>query len=366
MSIPAVQGHPLFTQALQYKWDEFNQINPTGFLRSFFKKNTTTAKEVSVAVRRGTQKVAVDIVRGSEGNRNEIRKHNLKIYVPPLFKEYFDATDIDHYDFMFGALQTGASNNQVAQAVRSAMEQTKPLKDKIERAYELQASQVFFDGIVELKNGDNIDYNRDADSFVVKEAGEYWTVDTVDPGKDLQTGAKFIKTKGRTSAGTFNVILGADALEAYLNNPLVQKRADNRRIDRMNIGMPEEVGDGAIFHGQDSYGDYKFNLWSYPQYYTNSNGVETPYVPADKFVMLPTSGAELLLSYAGVPHLVQTGNVAMPQVIQNIEGDYHMFSTVDDRAVKHEFGVQSAGLCVPVTIDMLYSGTVTNGGAVQG
>lgn len=355
-NINTVQGHPVFTQVLQAKWDELLTLKPTGFLRSFFKKETTSAKEISVAVRRGTEKIAVDVMRGSEGNRNELRKHSLKEFLPPYFKEYFDATDIDHYDVVFERLpEVGQNTGMIATAVRSALNQTKVLKDKIERAYELQAAQVFQTGIVTLKNGDNIDYKRKAGSMVAKTAPNYWTVDTVNPTVDLATAAKWIKTEGRTAAVEFNVIMGADALAAYLANPKVQAQADSRRIDRTKIGMPLEMGEGAIFHGQDSGEDYRFNIWSYPQYYDAAGGTRTPYIDANKVIILPVAGAEFVFSFAGVPFVVPTNNPVMPEVIQRFEGDYLLYSTVDDRTDKHEFGVKSAGLAVPVSVDQIYT-----------
>ncbi len=361
--IPTTQGYPVFTQALLAKFDELLRIKPTGFLRSFFTKKTTEAKLISIAVRRGTEKIAVDVLRGTEGNRNEIKKHNLKIFQPPYYREYFDATDIDHYDVVFGSL-AAPTQGQLIQAVQSAINQLKPLKDKIERALELQCSQVLNSGIVQLNTGDNIDYKRKADSMPTTAAGDLWSVDTVDPGIILSEGAKFIRTKGRTSASTFNVICGEAAFNAFINNPIVQKKGDLRRIALIDIGMPQDMGEGAEFHGQYSYGAYKFNIWTYPQFYDNASGVATPYVPTDNIFILPTVGAELDLSFAGVPKLVKTGNPVMPQVVQMTEGDFHVFSTVDDRAVKHEFGVASAGLAVPVSVDAMYSTNVadTSGG----
>lgn len=356
--IPTVQGHPVFTQSLQAKWDELLGLKPTGFLRSFFKKRTTSAKQISVAVRRGTRKIAVDVMRGSEGNRNEIRKHSLKEYLPPYYKEYFDATDIDHYDVVFERLpEIGNSTGMIAEAVRSALNQVEILKYKIERAYERQCSQVLQTGIVTLVNGDNIDYTRKAASIVVKAGGTEWTVATVNPTEDLADGAKFMKTEGKASVNEFHVIMGANALSGYLNNPKVQAIADNRRINRTNIGMPEDLGDGAVFHGQDSGRDYRFNIWSYPEYYEDPDnpGTEIPYIDDDLVIMIPVGGSEFVFSFAGVPFVVPTENPQMPQVIQRFEGDYLLYSTVDDRADKHEFGVKSAGVAVPVTVDQIYT-----------
>ena len=45
-------------------------VNVPSFLRSFFPVKTTASKYVSIEVQRGTEYAAVDVLRGTDGNRN--------------------------------------------------------------------------------------------------------------------------------------------------------------------------------------------------------------------------------------------------------------------------------------------------------
>ena len=92
--IPITEGRSVFTNVILAKWDELSELQAKGFLRSFFTKKTSTTLEVSVEVRRGTEKVAVDVLRGTNGNRNAISKSSEKIIVPPYFKEFIDITEL--------------------------------------------------------------------------------------------------------------------------------------------------------------------------------------------------------------------------------------------------------------------------------
>ena len=69
MAIPAVDGRALFTKKTVQVYKE--QISVKSFLRSFFTEVESLTKEVSIFVRRGTDKVAVDVSRHSDGNMNK-------------------------------------------------------------------------------------------------------------------------------------------------------------------------------------------------------------------------------------------------------------------------------------------------------
>jgi len=121
--IPASQARALFTQGLVDIYRE--QVKTTSFLRSFFPTEEFGTKYLSVEVERGFEKVAVDVTRGTEGNRNVFSKSTEKIWEPPLYDEFFDMTQLDLYDRLFtssgnisdtdfGALIAEASNRTYA------------------------------------------------------------------------------------------------------------------------------------------------------------------------------------------------------------------------------------------------------------
>lgn len=366
MAIPVQQARGIFTQQLIASWNELRELAPKSFLRSFFTQKTTDTKYVSIEVMRGTEKVAVDVFRGGEGNRNTFSKSSEKIFMPPFFHEYLDMTEFDKYDVMFGESVGNVSVGTIDSTIGQALEKLVVLRQKIERAYELQASQVLTSGIVTVNSGDNIDYKRKAASMVVNTAGEYWKVATVDPREQLKSAANFLRTVGKANSGVFNVVLGQRALTDLLSNPFInnEKIKDIKLID---LQMPQASATGQVLHGQLSAGSYIFNLWSYPENYDNSVGVSTPYVDDDYVYVLPATGLNLVFAFAGVPAIVKdTRNESFPELITSVAGDYVIGNYIDVAKKKHVFEIMSAGLAVPVSVDRFYSAKVTGTEVVGG
>lgn len=366
MAIPIQDARGVFTRQIVARWNELTELAPKGFLRSFFTKKTTDTKEISIEVMRGTEKIAADVMRGSEGNRNSFSKSAEKIFVPPFFKEYFDMTELDKYDLMFGMNATDVSAQTVASVIDAALEKTNILRYKIERRYELMAAQVLTSGICTLVSGDNIDFKRKAASMKVYTAGEYIKLATVDPRLYLKAGAEFLRTTGRSGSAVFNVILGSRALTDLLANPFITKEI-NSNIKLLELNMPQINSEGAAFHGQISCGPYICNLWSYPETYDDANGNAVDYINADYMIMLPTSGNQLVYSFAGVPMIVRDiRNAEFPEFITQTATDYALYNYLDARKMTHDFGVMSAGVPIPVAVDRIYSAKVTGTEVVGG
>lgn len=359
MSIPIQDARNVFTKRLVAAWNELLELSPKSFLRSFFTKKTTLSKEVSIEVIRGTEKIAVDVLRGTNGNRNTFSKAAEKIFVPPFYNEYFDATELDHYDNLFGMDATGISERQVIGMIEQALEKLNILKYKIERAYELQISQVFTDGIVQLVSGDNIDYKRKAGSMDVKSAPGYWTVDTINPIDDFKAGCSFLRQTGKAGDAEFIAILGQNTLMALLENPHI-KHDNITTVPLIDLKMPQVAATGGTYHGTLSAGPYKVHLWAYPEYYDNTSGTPTPYVNVDYVFLLPRNTGKFVLSYASVPAIIRdTRNAEFPEFIRQMESDYYINNYIDPVGKKHVFEILSAGLAIPVSVDRIYSMKVT-------
>lgn len=362
VNIPIQDARNVFTKRLIARWNELKELMPTGFLRSFFTVTTSDTKEVSIEVRRGTEKIAVDVYRGDNGNRNQISKHSERLYVPPFYNETLDATELDRYDLLFGMDVGTVSSRTVQSVIASALENLQILKKKIERSYELQAAQVFTNGIVQINAGDNIDFKRKAGSMVVKAAAGYWTVSTVDPRNDLSAGCKWLRQNGRAGDGEFMCILGDDAATAFISNPFI----DNDKIKTLpliELNMPQMNTEGGVYLGMIAAGSYRVHLWTYPQYYDNASGVSTPYVPTNQFFLLPRNSGRFVMAHASVPMLVRDiRNAEYPELISQMESDYVINNYIDPPKKKHVFEVLSAGLAVPVSIDRIYSAQVVGAG----
>ena len=347
-AIATTDARALFTKMLIDVYREKPQV--TGFLRSFFVDKIESTKELSIEVQRGTEKVAVDVIRGSIGNRNTFAKSSEKIFVPPFHREYFDATELSLYDRLFASTEIDAG--VFTSFLEQVSEKLSLIQDKIERAHEIQCANVLLTGIVQLVNGTNVDYKRKAGSLVASTAGNDWTIQTVDPYASLKEGSEFVRTEGKGQGAFYNVILGGLALDALLNNDIVKARADIRNFKLDDVRAPQKNSVGASLHGMVSAGSYNYMLWTYPEYYDNSGGVSTPYIDPKSIIVLPEN-PRFVMGFGAVPQLATSG-IGIKKG-KFIFGDY-----VDEREVSHVFDVKSAGLAIPVGVDQIYTAQVVS------
>lgn len=346
MTISTTDARALFTKKLIDVYRERPVV--MGFLRSFFVDKIESTKELSIEVQRGTEKVAVDVIRGSIGNRNQFAKSSEKIFVPPYYREYFDATDLSLYDRLFGSTEIDAG--VFTAFLEQVAEKLGMLQDKIERAQEIQCAQVFLTGIVELINGTNIDYKRKAASLVDLLAGNYWTTNTVDPNEVLEQGSEFVRTKGKGQGINYNVLLGSEAYNAYVNNDIVKERADIRNFALDAIRAPQRESTGGTLHGEVAAGSYKYRLWTYPEFFDNAAGDSVPYLDPKSIIILPEN-PRFSMGFAAVPQLVTDG-------IGVIKGKFIFGDYIDEREATHDYDIKSAGLAIPVGVDQIFTAQV--------
>jgi len=315
------------------------------FLRSFFPTVEETTKYLSIAVRRGSEMVAVDVTRGSEGNRNSFGKSTEKVIEPPYYREYFDATELDIYDRMFGDVSE-ISEATFITFMQDVSEKLLMLVDKIERAYELQCAQVLETGIVTVADGTNINFLRKAGSLV-DNTGTAWT-GANSPYTHFEAAGNFLRQVGKAQGGTLNAILGSTALNAFLDNSVVKARNDIKNMKLDDVRAPQRDSLGATLHGQISAGSYLVNLWAYPEFYDNASGVSTPYINPKKVIVLPEV-PKFKLGFAAVPQLLKAES---PRIIKGayVFGDYP-----DERLHAHIFDVRSAGVAIPTAVDQIYT-----------
>lgn len=331
----------LFSKEIIAVYNERKRV--TDFLRSFFTEKVTGSLNLSIEVRRGYEKIASDVIRGTEGNLNSFAKSTEKIFQPPYYRENFNETDLDLYDRLYGATQIDDST--FAQYVNNYVDKQMELEGKINRAYELQVSKVFETGIVTLADGSQIDYKRKSGSKV-NSASDYFATNTNDPFAIFESACTFIRKEGKYAGGTFNAILGATAFNKLQNNSIYKERLNlvNMKIDLLN--SPQMNAAGGVFHGTISAGPYLVNLWTYPQYYDLS-GTATPYINDKKVIVIPAQ-TEFVLGYAAVPQLL-TPNTPP------VKGKFIWKIFEDEFKAKRLVDVQSAGLAIPVAVDTIYT-----------
>lgn len=354
MAINIVQARSIATQTVIDVYRESAKV--TNFLRSFFEVKETASKEVSIEVRRTTEKVAVDVMRGGESNRNVNTDFSQKIWVPPYYSESIDHNSIRNYDLLWGMNAQTISAATMSDVIKDVAEELQELTNTIERAYELQSMQALEHGIVTLKNGDNIDFKRKGASKVDLGAGNYWTTATVDPTIALEAGINFIRVEGKSRGGTYTGIFGSEALRSMMENDKFMAKANLRRMDLIDLQMPKQFEDtGATFHGQIAVGSYRLNIWTYPQTYTNAAGSDVDYMNPKKVIILPIV-PRFKLAFGSVPQIVKDiKNSEYQQFISQGKGAYILGNYIDTAKKAHIFDVSSAGIVVPVAIDTIHT-----------
>lgn len=353
--MPTIQpsdARGIFTKALIALYNE--RVSPLNFGRSFFPTETTDTLEVSIEVMRDSEKVAVDVIRGANGNRNKFSRSSEKIFIPPYYREYFDQTDLDLYDRVFGSSGANPSVRTMSSFVETVSMKYAKLQDKIERAYEKQCWEVLEDGIVQLNSGDNIDFKRKSGSLVDRSSANPWSTSTNDALGDIGDAGDFIRNVGKSRGGRLNVVMGKTAFNAFMANDELKERGDLRRINLVDINSPQANASGGTFHGQFSAGNFICNLWTYDEIYEDADGNQTPFVNEKKVIVLPENPM-FRLGFGAVPKLMDTGNQDFPQAIQNVEGAFVFGDYIDPRAHSHIFDIQSAGVAIPVAVDQIYT-----------
>jgi hypothetical protein len=342
-AIPTNQARPLFTKALADAYKE--QPKPTGFLKSFFPAKESGSRYISIEVERGLEKIAADVARGTEGNRNIFGKTTERIYDSLLYDEFFDLTQLDLYDRLFAS--TSIDESAFADLLMGATEKLMVCRNKIERSYEKQCADVLETGIIAFASGDTIDFKRKSASLVSKTATP-WNNDTYNPIDHLAEAGTFLRTKGKMQGGRLNAVMGNSALAAFLKNAKVTGRADIRNFSLDAINAPQRNAMGGVLHGIVSAGAWEVLIWSYPEYYDTKTTSNNPYVNEKKVIVLPDN-PRFILQHTAVPQLPSANGGMIDR------SAYVVYENVDQKHTAHEFGVKSAGVAIPVAVDQIYT-----------
>ncbi|OJV51662.1 MAG: hypothetical protein BGO31_00210 [Bacteroidetes bacterium 43-16] len=348
-TLPVEQARAIFTQTVVAIYQERIAVN--SFLRSFFPTVESLGLAIQFEVQRGTELMAVDVIRGHQGNYNAVSRSTQKSFIPPYYREYIAATELELYNVTIGSANEGGvvSSQLFAQLVDQIASEVRLLVAMIERRYEYQCAEVFQTGIVTLKNGDNIDYKRKSGSKVNFSGTAPWDNDANDPFAHFETGCTFIREEGKSQAGVFTAILGRKALTALQNNEKYLKKGDNRNVFLTDMHEPQRNSTGASLHGQISAGSNKINLWSYPEIYEEKNGVKRPYIDDTNVIIVPEV-TNFKMAFGAVPQVIDGKETPTVKKGAFVFGDY-----IDRRKATHEFDVMSAGVAVPVAVDQIFT-----------
>lgn len=322
---------------------------------ALFPPETSPTLYVSVEVERDSDLISVDVQRFTEGNKNKSTRSTEHIYEPPFHKEDYDFARDEIYmnTVALGATEIPNVNQAIAQ---NALKNVRKNKKKIQRAILKQQADVLQTGIVTLKNGDSIDFKRKAASIVDLGAAGYWTAGTADPVKNLTDAMTFLRNVGNSNGSTINVVMRPAALTAFLSNEKVLALAEVRRIDRINLGMPEfSEATGMAFQGQIATVDFVVNLWTYNEKYKNASGQDVYYLSEKNVIVLPND-FQGKTCYGGLPYMRKASIGGVETKVPGVmEADFLLRAYDDEKTISSTLELTSAPLAVPFTVDKIFT-----------
>lgn len=334
--------------------------SPNNFLSRMFTPKPGSfynGGKVAIDIQRFGEQVAIAIKKCTGPNLNDIDEFTTKEFTPPAYGEAFPLNVCDLLERMAGVDPYSAAYTEyAAQLVMQMAKGFMLVDDKIKRAVELQASQILQTGQLTLTNsaGDTVyelDFKPKATHFPTVATG--WDQAGADPLGDLEALAKIIRADGKINPD--RLIMGETALRNFLQNDDVKAQLDNRRIDVGEIA-PEFTDSGATFYGYVWVGNYRFEIWSYPDTYEDpQTGNATEYIAPDKVVML-SSRTRLDMSSARVPlPLGPDPRVAglLPDRMSNRDAGFdvtpNVYCTPNGKQIMGE--LESRPLLIPAQID---------------
>ena len=278
--------------------------------RYFSNVKTFDTKKVDIDLIKGKRRMAPFVHPKIGGKTVDGLGYKTESYEPPEVSPDMVTTAEDMLQRSPGENIYGA-DSPTTRAAKKLGEDLAELDDIITRREEWMAAQALFTGKIDII-GDGYDEvlqywptDPAEQPFLALGAGSRWNEDTSKPGADLRSArTKIMQESGVTPR---DVILGADAAEAYLSNPELVKKLDTRRID-MGMIDPRNLPNGVTYLGYDKYSS--LDLWTYDEWYLDENGDEKPMVPA-KLVLIGSPEVRTTRAYGLVT--LMKGNDQAPE-----------------------------------------------------
>lgn len=353
MALSTQEAQGLLLQGAIKKYMELR--TPTTHLLGYFPSRVYDTTEIPIEVQRDRDLVAVDVLRGTNGNANNATKSSLKIIVPPFYHEKFAINSLRNYERAFGvSAATAPMSNRVALANEVAV-QLQKIQNKIVRAQEIQCAQALETGIVVLKNGDSIDYKRQSDSLKDNSATP-WTTTTTDVESQLQTAIEWITQVGGNTTGVFDLTMSGQAWVALQKTDYFKTKANYNKVTLLAIGNPQNRN-GATYHGQITAGSGIFNIWVYDGTYLNSSSVRTRITDQTKVIIVPVEGLMAEMAYGAVDTIVKNaGATSLSGVqIEKSAADFYVWDNLDRNNLTHEMHLTSAPIARVISVDQIYT-----------
>lgn len=332
---------------------------PTFGFGTFFTDIVSGTKEVSWEVKRRGRPVAIDIQSHEHGITTKSTKSSQKVVEAANYDYNTNVEAQRSFERVFGGNQF-VDIPEYAKLIDEVAEDMQDNIDRIERAEELQRSQLMLTGQITLNNGDVISFGRKAGSLVAYNADHGWDQSNVNPGDILKQGAEFMVTHGDANVqAVFNVVLGSEAIDAFRDNPLRQKDGDIKDQMFMDLTTGAVQVSGLTPQGAFNRGNYRFNLWGYEGYYDIEGGTQNlKYMDSKSIVMLPQN-VDLKMFYGATKAWRGTGMNRFPTVVKGKRNFYKVF---DELNVSMLMGVRTSPIALLRTVDNVFTAAVVGSG----
>ena len=246
--------------------------------------------KVAIDIERMDEEVAIVISKCTGPNLNDVDIFTTKEFEPPTYGEAIPLNVCDLINRQLGenpfdAANTGYMSKLIAMMVRGFA----GIDNKINRAIELQASQILQTGMLSLTDGNgavryDLDFTPKTSHFPT--VGTSWSAVGAVPLQDLDSLAQQIRADSGINPD--KLIFGAIALRNFLANQEVKDQLDNRRMEVAEVA-PRFADSGATFYGHVWVGTTRMEMWAYPETFKSpQTGLPVKYVADDKVIMMST------------------------------------------------------------------------------
>lgn len=251
------------------------------FLRDTFFQNVNLSdvEYIDVDVVKDGRRKGVYISRTQESQVVDKEGYTTNTFTPPLIALKTPIATSDIMSRLPGEMLYG---NQSADSRRQALELKilQDLNNQIDRSEELQAAEALSTGIVNVANGQTVDYGRTATHNVGTLGGsDQWNSGTQDILQDLEDWKNLILKDGLVMPT--DIIMSSDIYYLFAKDSKVSALLDNRSAvmgELVNIAEAPGVAYRGYMAG---YG----KVWTYDNWY-KSGGSLTPFIPVKNVIMI--------------------------------------------------------------------------------
>jgi hypothetical protein len=262
-------------------------LPPKTFLRDTFFSNveTSNTEYVDIDIVKGKRRLAPFVAPTHKGKLVERIGWTTNTYKPPYVKPKMVTTAQDFLKRNLGETIYGSADTAFSRAAKQVGKDLRELDEIITRREEWMAAQLLQSGQVRVLGegvDETIDFQMEASHIITLSGTDLWSDQTNStPIEDLRAWRRLIlRDSGRSVT---DVVMGADAVDAFLDHPDVRGKLDTRRIDLGEI-RPSELAQGVLYYGRIR--DVNVDLWVYDEWYIDpATLVEQPMVAANKIIM---------------------------------------------------------------------------------